>query len=426
MSDSLGVYISIPFCRAKCSYCNFASGVFRPERMERYVERLTSEIACTRALATRLQASLPDRVDTIYLGGGTPSLLSAEQVQRLFTTLRNQFVVAPDAEITVECAPGQLPDQTLEELQRQGMNRVSLGVQSFIDAESRAVGRLHTRVSCLDEIARLRAAGLDEINLDLIAGLPRQTRASLLESIDVALATNVPHLSLYMLEVDEDSRLGRELLDHGRRYGADAVPTEDDTADWTTEACERLASGGVAQYEISNFARSQSNSAGAGKREPDHRSRHNVKYWHRDPYLGFGLDAHSMLRRAGDFAEALRWANPDELDAYLEQQSLAGVPKPDTAPKAELAAKTEFAPKAEVVTRERAFEETIFLGLRMNEGLDLSRLREQFGEALLDAAPTSLAEVEEAGLLARDGSRIRLTPRGRMASNEVFSRLLVS
>jgi len=376
--------------------------------MERYVERLTSEVARARSLAARLQAELPASVDTVYFGGGTPSLLSPDQVRRLFTALRNEFSVAPDAEVTVECAPGQLPPETLEELQRQGMNRVSLGVQSFVDAESRAVGRRHTRATCLAEIARLRAAGLDEINVDLIAGLPRQTRASLCESVGVALASGVPHLSLYMLEVDEDSRLGRELLAHGSRYAADAVPSEDDTADWTSEACERLASGGAAQYEISNFARAYSGSTGAGKREPDHRSRHNVKYWHRDSYLGFGLDAHSMLYRASGSSEALRWANADDLDAYLEQ----------AAPSAE--------PKVELVTRERAFEETIFLGLRMNEGLDLNRLREQFGETLLDAAQPALAEVEEAALLLREGSRIRLTPRGRMASNEVFSRLLVS
>jgi len=428
-NDSLGVYISVPFCKAKCSYCNFASGVFVAQRMERYVERLSAEVACARALAARfppdLSADLPAEVDTIYLGGGTPSLLSADQTRRIFTALRNEFTVAPDAEVTVECAPGQLSDETLDELLQQGMNRVSLGVQSFIDAEARAVGRLHTRASCLAEITRLRAAGVDEISVDLIVGLPRQSRESLRESTDVALASGVPHLSLYLLEVDEDSRLGRELLAHGGRYGASTIASEDETVEWISEACERLAAGGVHQYEISNFARirpdakSRVESSAADNRDTsdagirvrsvssDRRSLHNVKYWRRDPYLGFGLDAHSMLRRSGSSPEAVRWANPDDLDIYMQQGESGAVPK------------------VEWVNRERAFEEAIFLGLRMNEGLDLNDLRAQFGEDLLHAAQFSLDEVEEAGLLLCQGSHIHLTARGRLASNEVFSRLLV-
>ncbi len=152
----------------------------------------------------RLRAELPGRVDTVYFGGGTPSLLSAEQVRRLFAALRGEFDVTADAEITVECAPGQLGDETLDELLRLGMNRVSFGVQSFVDAEARAVGRMHTREICLAEIARMRAAGVEEINVDLIVGLPRQTRASWRESVDVAIGSGVPHVSVYMLEVDED------------------------------------------------------------------------------------------------------------------------------------------------------------------------------------------------------------------------------
>jgi oxygen-independent coproporphyrinogen-3 oxidase len=384
--------------------------------MERYVERLSAEIASARSLAARLQVELPGRIDSIYFGGGTPSLLSADQVTQLFSALRDEFEIVSDAEVTVECAPGQLTEATLDELLRQGMNRVSLGVQSFVDAEARAVGRLHTRSICLGEIERMRAAGIDEINVDLIAGLPRQTRTSWRESAEVALASGVPHLSLYMLEIDEDSRLGREMLAHGNRYGAGEVPSEDETAEWYCEACEWLATGGVNQYEISNFARKRTGteSIGAGKCSPDHRSRHNVKYWHRDPYLGFGLDAHSMLRRApGDGrnsdAEALRWANESELDPYLEQE-----------------ATPMSVPAVEQVSRERAFEEAMFLGLRMNEGVDLEALREEFGEDLMRTALVAIDEVEEAGLLLREASRIRLTARGRMASNEVFSRLLVA
>lgn len=401
MNDSVGVYISVPFCKAKCSYCNFASGVFGPARMERYVERVCSEIASTRKRATGMQAMLPQQVDTIYFGGGTPSLLSAGQVKRLFGALRAEFTVSAGAEVTVECAPGQLVEETFGELQRQGMNRVSFGVQSFVDEESRAVGRSHTRVMCLAEIARMRAAGLDEINVDLIVGLPRQTAASWRESVDVALESGVPHVSMYMLEIDDDSRLGRELLTDGTRYGAGDVATEDETAERYGAACEWLEAGGVRQYEISNFARAR---IATGKSGMDHRSLHNVKYWRRDPYVGFGLDAHSMLRNA---AGAVRWANASELETYLASTNEVG------------------AAESEHVGREHGFEEAMFLGLRMNEGVDLKALRGEFGDELMCGAVAALDDVEEAGLVVREGSQLRLTASGRMASNEVFSRLLV-
>src|ERR1017187_6569117 len=180
---AVGVYISVPFCKAKCTYCNFASGVFGAERMDGYVQRVCGEIAATRERVAGLvrmakTAEFPALADSVYLGGGTPSLLGAEQLRRLFTALRGEFEVTKDAEVTLECAPGQLREQTLDEMLRQGMNRVSFGVQSFVDREAGAVGRLHTRKMCLREIGRLRAAGVGNINVDLIAGLPRQTAAS--------------------------------------------------------------------------------------------------------------------------------------------------------------------------------------------------------------------------------------------------------
>ncbi len=305
MSGLLGVYISVPFCRAKCSYCNFASGVFGAERMERYVERLCAEIQGARSNVARSGAGveLPTSVDTVFFGGGTPSLLSAGQMRRIFAALRGEFAVDADAEITLECAPGQLGEEVLEELLRQGMNRVSFGVQSFVDSEAAGVGRLHTREMCLAEIARMPAAGVEEINVDLIVGLPGQTAESWRESVEVAIESGVPHVSVYMLEVDGDSRLGREMLAEGTRYGAGAAPSEDETAEWYGAACEWLEAAGIRQYEISNFA------------QEGHGSRHNVKYWRREPYVGFGLDAHSMLR-AGE-VNAVRWANGDDLEEYL-------------------------------------------------------------------------------------------------------------
>jgi oxygen-independent coproporphyrinogen-3 oxidase len=418
LEQLLGAYISVPFCRAKCSYCNFASGVLGAgasgdgargsgasgaNRMERYVERVCAEIGTARARAAELQAELPGRVDTVYFGGGTPSLLGAEQMRRIFAALRGEFEVSANAEITIECAPGQLGDETLDELLRLGMNRVSFGVQSFVDAEARAVGRMHTREICLAEIERMHAAGVEEINVDLIVGLPRQTAASWRESVDVALGSGVPHVSVYMLEVDEDSRLGRELLAHGTRYGAESVATEDETAERYAAACEWLEANGVMQYEISNFARK------------GHASRHNIKYWRREPYVGFGLDAHSMLR-CGD--GAVRWGNTDDLGRYEVQGSRS---EGDMLVQVCRGAEREI----EVVGPEQGFEEAIFLGLRMNAGVDLQALGVEFGAELMRGAVAALSDVEEAGLVVREGSRVRLTARGRMVSNEVFNRLLV-
>ena len=427
MKRSLGVYISVPFCKAKCSYCNFASGVFGAgsagaARMDRYVDRVCSEMRGARAAAERMGAELPGVVDTIFFGGGTPSLLSAGQMRRLFEALRGEFGVATGAEITLECAPGQLGDETLWEMLRQGMNRVSFGVQSFVDREAAGVGRLHTRAMCLDEIARMRAAGVEDINVDLIVGLPRQTAASWRESVEVALGTGVPHVSMYMLEVDEDSRLGREMLASGAKYGAGDVASEDEIAEWYGAACEWLEAGGVRQYEISNFAR-------AGKRagvKSDHRSRHNVKYWRREPYVGFGLDAHSMLRASSNGLKAaegaVRWANTDDLDGYLGSQA----PGARRQGAAELALLHDGAgPEVERIGPEKAFEEAMFLGLRMNDGVELEGLRVEFGEELMRGAVAAMSDVEEAGLIVVESGKVRLTARGRMASNEVFSRLLV-
>ena len=237
MAGPVGIYISVPFCKAKCTFCNFASGVFGAERMQQYVDRLCGEIRASHAAAQKICCFFARRVDTIYFGGGTPSLLSAQQFRQIFQHLRGEFDLAGDAEITLECAPGQLSDETLDELLRQGMNRISFGVQSFVDRETAAVGRLHTEQQCEAEFARVRAAGIDEINIDLIAGLPHQTAQSWQYSVEQAIASGAPHVSVYMLEVDEESRLGREMLEQGSRYGASAVPSEDEAAEWYQQAC---------------------------------------------------------------------------------------------------------------------------------------------------------------------------------------------
>jgi oxygen-independent coproporphyrinogen III oxidase len=387
---ALGIYISVPFCRTKCSYCNFASDVFSRAVFERYVDRVCADVAGATDLAEAMGGRIERDVDSIYLGGGTPTVLDSGQLERMFAAVRDKFSVRNDAEITVECAPGTLKPEMLDVLLRRGINRVSLGVQSFIDAEAAVVGRLHKRETVVDDIARLRAAGLHNINVDLIAGLPHQTMESWQESLRQAIAMRALHVSVYMLEVDEDSRLGRELIAGGARYHAHFVPDEDATADFYLAACETLEAAGVSQYEISNFARD------------GFESRHNLKYWTRQPYLGFGVDAHSMLVSSDDSAEAVRFATADSLDKYV-----AGAPIQKT-----------------VVTTAMALEERFFLGLRLNCGVDLWKIASDFGEGAEQRMRAIITGLVADGLLQQRGEIVRLTSRGRLLSNEVFQRFL--
>ena len=401
MHNTLGLYISIPFCKAKCTFCNFASDAFAPARMDRYVDRLCAEIASARTMAASLTAQLPDTVDTLYFGGGTPSLLEPRHIDQIFAVIKSEFTFTLNPEITLEAAPGQLTPTSLEAFQREHLNRVSLGVQSFIDRESFAIGRLHTRRICLDEISRLRAAGIKNFNLDLIAGLPHQTESSWQYSLDEAIKAEVPHISVYMLEVDEHSRLGAEILAHGARYGAATVPTDDQSAALYQLACDRLNAAGISQYEISNFAR------------PGHQSRHNLKYWLRHPYLGFGLDAHSMLLTAD---AAVRFSNTDNLDLYsADSPSALPLYRSPLPP-----------PEVDRISETQAFEESLFLGLRLNAGVNLNQLRANFGASPCNEISLTIEELITAGLLASTQDTIALTDRGRMLSIEVFSRLLLT
>src|ERR1017187_6582796 len=319
--NALGIYISIPFCRSKCTYCNFASGVYPASDHERYVDRLIHDLVAAERWALEMGVELPRIVDTVYLGGGTPSLLAAELLARMFDAMRSAFDFDSGAEITVECAPGQLADDSLAALVTAGVKRVSLGVQSFIDAEAHSSGRLHDRATVADDLRRLRNAGIANLNVDLIAGLAGQTFASWQESLEVLIDSGVPHASIYMLEVDEDSRLGREMLAGGARYHAGLVPADDAIAQMYSRAIERLGAAGLGQYEISNFSRT------------GFASRHNLRYWQRRPYLGLGLDASSMLREALQAADSagpgyvLRSTTTDDLGAFLEGPK-PGSPRP--------------------------------------------------------------------------------------------------
>lgn len=348
-----GVYISYPFCAQKCTYCNFASGVFPRELETQYRDVLLSELRST---------EWPWTPETVYLGGGTPSQMATEALVSILSTIPGR----PWLEATIEAAPGNLNREKILAWREAGINRVSLGVQSFVQKELARTGRRHTAEIVEQEIALLRGAGIESISVDLIAGLPGQTAESWGQSLDWVERLAVPHVSIYMLEVDEDSRLGRELLVLGSRYGAGDVPDDDAIADFYETAVERLARLGIERYEISNFAR-------AG-----FESRHNLKYWKRDAYLGFGADAHS-------FDGTMRWQNPEAASDYVA------------------------APAAIARVPAEALSEKFFLGLRLRDGVE--------GKAFPEVVERFVAD----GLLERFGDRVRLTPRGVLLSNEVFA-----
>jgi oxygen-independent coproporphyrinogen-3 oxidase len=439
-NDTLGLYISIPFCRSKCTYCNFASGVFPAKDHERYVARVIEDLRAAPAWAAKMAVHLPRRVDSVYFGGGTPSLLSPDLIRQLFAAMHAEFGFDPAAEINVECAPGQIADDTLQALVQCGVQRVSLGVQSFIDREAQVSGRLHSRAIVMDDLRRLRAAGITNINLDLIAGLAGQTAASWDESLNVLIDAATPHASVYMLEVDEDSRLGREMISGGSRYFSAQVPTDDAIADMYQHAIARLASAGLRQYEISNFSR------------PRHQSRHNLRYWQRRPYLGLGLDASSMLyavadddhTRTGlmdglvsghDFSRAAKGPKiaglqplRDVLPLHKRIRETASTPPYILRTSAIDDLSAFLAGPAPVETAwlspARQLEEAWFLGLRMNAGVNLASLRREFGHDPVSQAMPTITRLVDEGLLTSDAKTVRLTAQGRLLSNDVFQQFL--
>lgn len=357
-----GIYISYPFCAQKCTYCNFASGVFPKSLEEPYLQALGREIR---------GYSFPWLPETLYLGGGTPSSMDTRALHALLETVPG----SPWLEATIEAAPGTLTPDKIAAWRESGINRVSLGVQSFVDRELARTGRKHSAETVAREIQWLRDAGITNFNVDLIAGLPGQTESSWLESLDWIERLAPPHVSVYMFEVDADSRLGAEILLGGKRYSAWDTPSEDCTADLYETAVGRLAELGIARYEISNFA------------HPGFESRHNLKYWRLEPYIGFGADAHS-------FDGKQRWQNIESVTDYVACES----------------------PREEIV-RVNLVEEKFFVGLRLTEGVrpnteDWRRYRAPIRRFL------------DAGLLEHDSGRLRLTERGVMISNDVFQEFL--
>jgi putative oxygen-independent coproporphyrinogen III oxidase len=380
---TLGVYIQVPFCQTKCTYCNFHTGVVARDRYEPYAAAVCREIADSAASAGPI-------VDTVYFGGGTPSLLEPAALARILDTLRSTHRTEL-IEVTLEADPETVTPEKARAWLDAGFNRISLGAQSFEDRELGAAGRMHRREDIFRAVDLLRAAGFRNIGMDLIAGLPHQTRESWDASVRDLLRIYPEHVSIYMLELDEGSRLGRESLAGGARYSAGAIPSEDAMADFYESGRERLGAAGYDHYEISNWGL------------PGRRSLHNLKYWRREPYLGFGAGAHS-------FAGATRWANVHDPVRYVMLIERGGSVREQIEP----------------VLPFQALDEEFFLGLRRLEGIDLAQIEREFAASLPDRFATLRGRIDrlrEQGLVELDGPRLRLAPARLTVSNEVFVEL---
>ena len=415
---NIGIYIQVPFCQTKCTYCNFHTGVASPSAYAPYARTVEREIRDRRALhagaglesAAHLDSAL---LNTIYLGGGTPSLFDPADLTRILDAVHSQFAnvastvdtaapssgaraastsrarAASTTEVTLEADPETITPAKAAAWLAAGINRISLGAQSFHDAELKPAGRMHRREDIFSAIEHLRSTGLANISLDLIAGLPHQTASSWQDSVEETLRVRPEHISIYLFEVDEGSRLGRELLAGGTRYSAAAVPSDDAMAESYEFACERLRQAGYDHYEISNWAL------------PGFRSRHNLKYWRREPYLGFGAGAHSFDGR-------WRWANAHDPTAYAAAIEQGRLP----------------IEQLEEVTPRQALDEELFLGLRQLEGIDLARIEAQYATDYNHEIGARIEELRAQGLVERAGTRLRLAPARLTVSNEVFVALL--
>jgi oxygen-independent coproporphyrinogen III oxidase len=372
-----GVYLHVPFCRSRCSYCDFATGMYESGPAERYVRALAKEIAAF-PIATN------ENVDTIYFGGGTPSLLAPAQIQTILKAVTGRFQIAGDAELTMELNPGELRIEVLQDFRRLGINRASFGAQTFADHELKQLGRTHTAEDIGTTFDHLRAAGFDNISFDLIAGLPGQELDGWRNNLDQALALRPEHLSLYLLEVHEATPLADQI-----KRGMRPPPDEDMAAEMYREMVEKVCAAGYDHYEISNFCLT------------GFESRHNAKYWTGAPYYGFGCSAHSF---DGD---SRRWANERDTARYvtlMDQQE---------SPIVEL---------NELDENDRR-SESVFLGLRMLKGISLKDYRDRFGVDLRTGHTNEIARLSEAGLIELENDVLRLTATGALLSNEVFAAL---
>lgn len=377
MSEA-GVYLHIPFCRSRCSYCDFATDVFtNGEAVERYVNALIKEIETS--FSDHRATTTDHRIDTIYFGGGTPSLLTANQVEKILDSIDRKFSIQTGAEITMEMNPATVTADSLRDYKNLGVTRASFGAQTFDDTELRRLGRKHTARDVRETIELLRQADFRNVSFDLIAGLPRQSLKDWEQNLDYALELNPEHLSLYILEIHEATPLARQI-----RSGRQPLPDEDLVAAMYELTSEKTAVKNYRQYEISNFSL------------PGFESRHNSKYWTLDPVYGFGCSAHSFdgrNRRLSNERDTLKYVR------LIEEESSAVVEEIEIEPKSEY----------------------VFLGMRLTEGINLQSYKKLFNVDLREEYKEDLQRLEEFELIELAENRLRLTRKGMLYSNEVFS-----
>ena len=374
-----GVYVHIPFCKSRCSYCDFATDVYRSSKaVDRYVAAISREVEGFSPSNPKSKTQNRKSIDTIYFGGGTPSLLSPEQVDRILASIKKIFVISDDVEITMEMNPATVTPETLSEYRSLGVNRASFGVQTFDERELKLLARGHDAADARNTFELLRSAGFSNISFDLIAGLPDQTLDGWRRNLDEAISMQPEHLSLYLLEIHEGTPLAEQV-----RSGRRPAPDESLAADMYELMIDELARAGYVQYEISNFAR------------PGYESRHNSKYWRLEPVYGFGVSAHSF----------------DGHDRYANER--------DTAKYVGLVEADEGAQ----ISRETIdlASEFAFLGLRLGNGIDLGEYRGRFKTDLEDKYSEEIEQAKHTGLIEIVDDRLRLTRKGMLFSNEVFS-----
>jgi oxygen-independent coproporphyrinogen III oxidase len=369
---SLGLYIHIPFCAAICNYCNFNRGLFDPALKERYVAALLTEIR---------EAGDGSAADTIYFGGGTPSLLEPSEVAAIIATCRRSWAIAPDTEVTLEANPETATEERLAGFRSAGVTRLSMGVQSFRDAELSRLSRLHSADKAVAAFHAARAAGFDNISVDLMMWLPQQSVAQWLESVEALVALGPEHASMYLLEIYPNAPLRDAMA-----RGAWSLAPDDDAAEMYLSGLDRMDDAGYAQYEISNAAR------------PGRESRHNLKYWTGGDWLGFGCGAHST--RGG-----IRWKNRAATEEYISAVSAGGPLAIDRC----------------VLTDQERLEEALFMGLRLNVGVDLRAVKSRYGVDVWDVHGTELQPFVDAGLLVYDDGSLRMSRQGMLLAHEVMA-----
>jgi oxygen-independent coproporphyrinogen-3 oxidase len=373
----LGLYVHIPFCSAICNYCNFNRGLFDAALKEQYVAALLREIAAQ---------GDGSPADTIYFGGGTPSLLEPAEIASIIETCRHHFAVALDAEITMEANPETVTPERLVGFREAGVNRLSYGVQSFRDEELQRLSRLHSASRAAEAFAMARRVGFDNISLDLMMWLPQQTIAQWLESVDALIALGPDHASLYILELYPNAPL-RDTMARSKW----SLAPDDDAAEMYLEAMARLDAAGYEQYEISNVARN------------GRESRHNLKYWTDGEWLGFGCGAHST--RGG-----VRWKNLSSTTEYIAAVASGG----------------QLGVERRELHGREALEEALFTGLRLTRGIDVHAVKIRYNADVWEIYGAELEPFREAGLLIYDGRLLRLSRAGMLLANEIMSQFLES